>query len=139
MALRLDYAGHKPHQGTSGAAGLDLYAAEDSGIADGTIELVGTGTRLAIPNGFFGLLAIRSSLGSRGISLANGIGVIDSDYRGEVKVAVHNQSGEDILLSRGERVAQIIVVPFAQVSLHEVIAFGVTERGDGGFGSTGRT
>lgn len=139
MALRLDYQGHRPHQGTGGAAGLDLYAAEDSRIADGTIELVGTGTRLAIPSGFFGMLAIRSSLGARGVALANGVGIIDSDYRGEVKVAVHNLSGEDILLSRGERVAQIIIVPFAQVSLHEVIAFGVTERGDGGFGSTGRT
>lgn len=137
MALRLDYAGHKPHQATAESAGLDLYASTDVELPSLQIRMVGTGTRVAIPQGFFGLLAIRSSLGAKGISLANGVGIIDADYRGEVKLAIRND-GNHAVLPECERVAQLIVVPFAQVSLHRVIAFGVTERGEGGFGSTGR-
>ena len=136
MAQRLDYAGHKPHQGTSGAAGLDLYATEDSGIADGTIELVGTGTRLAIPNGFFGLLAIRSSLGSRGISLANGIGVIDSDYRGEIKVPIIPLDGCHNLIQAGQKIAQLIIMPIALPTVEVVAELPESVRGLGGFGST---
>lgn len=139
MALRLDYAGRAPLQASEGAAGLDLYADADTIIPGSSIVLVGTGTKVSIPSGFFGLLAIRSSLGAKGISLANGIGIIDSDYRGEVKVAIHNLMPDSVTLPEGIRIAQLVVVPFATVSLHEVCAFDVTERGEGGFGSTGRT
>lgn len=138
MALRLDYAGRKPHQATPESAGLDLFASSETPLPSHQVVMVGTGTRLAIPNGFFGLLAIRSSLGAKGISLANGVGIIDADYRGEVKVAIRN-GGNHATIAEGERIAQLIIVPFAQVALHEVRAFDVTERGEGGFGSTGRT
>ena len=137
MALRLDYAGRKPHQATPESAGLDLFASSETPLPSHQVVMVGTGTRLAIPNGFFGLLAIRSSLGAKGISLANGVGIIDADYRGEVKVAIRN-GGNHTVIAEGERIAQLIIVPFAQVALHEVRAFDVTERGEGGFGSTGR-
>lgn len=137
MALRLDYAGRKPHQATPESAGLDLFASSETPLPSHQVVMIGTGTRLAIPNGFFGLLAIRSSLGAKGISLANGVGIIDADYRGEVKVAIRN-GGNHSTIAEGERIAQLIIVPFAQVALHEVRAFDVTERGEGGFGSTGR-
>ena len=137
MALRLDYQGHRPHQGTGGAAGLDLYAAEDSRIADGTIELVGTGTRLAIPSGFFGMLAIRSSLGARGVALANGVGIIDSDYRGEIKAPIIPLDGCHNLIQAGQKIAQLIILPIALPAVEVVSVLPESARGLGGFGSTG--
>ena len=138
MALRLDYAGHKPYQAHGGDAGLDLFSREEHLLLDNQVTKVGTGTRLAIPKGFFGMLVARSSFGSKGITLANGIGIIDSGYRGEIIAAIRNQSGGPFRISEGERIAQIIVVPFAQVALHEVQVFDMTERGEGGFGSSGK-
>ena len=134
----MSYIGRKPHWATEGAAGLDLYADFGTSLAPGERRLVKTGTSVAIPDDHFGLLAIRSSLGARGVSLSNGVGIIDSDYRGEISVAIHNGTQEWVKLAEGERIAQLIILPFTQVLLRKVVAFDVTDRGEGGFGSTGR-
>ena len=140
MALRLDYAGRKPHQATPESAGLDLFASSETPLPSHQVVMVGTGTRLAIPNGFFGLLAIRSSLGAKGISLANGVGIIDADYRGEVKVLLWNATNDAYRVRVGDKIAQLIFVPSnslvpSRISTEELKK---TQRGEGGFGSTGR-
>ena len=93
----------------------------------------------AIPAGHVGLLAVRSSMGIRhGVTLSNGVGVIDSDYRGQVHVGLHNLSGEPYTVQPGDRVAQLMVVPVAAPEIEVVDALPETVRGAGGFGSTGR-
>lgn len=139
MALRLDFIGQKPLLAHEGDAGLDLYASATTTFEPGTSRKVGTGTRVAIPNGYFGMLLGRSSMGvNRGLRLANSVGIIDSGYRGELIVAMHNDDPRQQVIEEGERVAQLVIVPFAQVILNRVQAFDVTERGEGGFGSSGR-
>lgn len=138
MAIKLNYTGHRPHQAHAGDAGLDLFSSEEHLLLDNQVTKIGTGTRLAIPQGFFGMLVARSGFGSKGITLANGVGIIDSGYRGEIIAAIRNQSGGPFRISEGERIAQLIVVPFAQVTLNHAQMFDVTERGEGGFGSSGK-
>jgi dUTP pyrophosphatase len=138
MALRLDYTGRKPSVANNGDAGLDLCADHDQTLPANGVAMVSTGTRLAIPDGYFGLLVGRSGLGVKyGVRLANSVGIIDSGYRGEIIVGLENNGPEDYSVSEGERIAQIVIVPFAQASLHLVRSFDTTERGDGGFGSSG--
>ena len=122
---------------TDGSAGFDLRVGEDAILAPGEHELVSTGTRVAIPDGHVGFVFVRSSLGAKyGIALRNGTGVIDSDYRGEIALSLVNNGTDAICLDRGERVAQLVVVPF-HGDAERVGTLDVTERGEGGFGSTG--
>lgn len=123
---------------TDGSAGFDLRVNEDVVFHAGDSRLVGTGTRVAIPDGHVGLVFIRSSMAvKRGLQLQNSVGVIDADYRGEVKVALRNASEAGTSVIRGERIAQLVVVPFVG-DVERVDALDGTERGEGGFGSTGQ-
>lgn len=133
-----------PFYATSGAAGMDLTAVCPSGsitIAPMERALIPTGIAIELPDaGHAALLFARSSLGvKRGLSLPNGVGVIDSDYRGEIHVALVNLSGEPVQIYTGERIAQLVIMPVTQVLPVEVKELGQTQRGEGGFGSTGLT
>ena len=124
---------------TSGAAGSDLYADEAFTLAPFERRLVPTGLIAAIPPGFEGQIRPRSGLAFKhGVTVVNAPGTIDSDYRGEIKVALVNLSTQPFHAERGERVAQIVIAPVAQVRWQETTALDETERGEGGFGSTGR-
>ena len=130
-----------PVRATSGSAGLDLSACIDAPmtLAPGQRALVPTGLAAAIPAGAAGMIYARSSLGVKhGIALSNGVGVIDSDYRGEIRVGLTNLSDAPYTVMPGDRVAQLAVVPVVQAALERVEELDDTGRGSGGFGSTGR-
>jgi dUTP pyrophosphatase len=136
--LRLDPELPTPESAHDGDAGIDLYAREDTALPPGRWAMVPTGVAVAIPEGHAGLVAPRSGLAARhGISVVNGPGVIDAGYRGELKVILINHGNDAVLLGRGDRVAQLVVVPIALVELEEVKELPDSERGHGGFGSTG--
>ena len=130
-----------PSRGSEEAAGADLYAGlpGDVVLAPGETALIPTGFSMALPRGTVGLIYARSGLALKeGLAPANKVGVIDSDYRGEVMVALHNHSGEARTVTDGERVAQLVITPF----LPGVFVEGEpadTARGAGGFGSTGKS
>ncbi len=129
-----------PAYASSGAAGADLYAAEDSDmvILSGTTQLIHTGIAVEIPEGYVGLVFARSGLASKkGLAPANKVGVIDSDYRGEILVPMRNQSNTAQTVAAGERIAQLVIVPYLAADFAESGELGGTERGEGGFGSTG--
>ena len=130
-----------PQRATPGSAGLDLCACIDAPLllpARGH-AVVPTGIAIGLPEGTAGFVFARSGLGIKhGIALANGVGVIDSDYRGEVHVALANHGQQPYVIQPGERVAQMAVVPVARAVLQEVDELGGTARGEGGFGSTGK-
>ena len=120
-------------------AGLDLSAAEDVTIHGDDIFTIGTGVAVAIPEGHVGLLFGRSSLpNTYGIQLANGVGVIDPDYRGEIIVWLLNTSQEPRTISRHERIAQLVLAPILRPLVTPVDDLDDTSRGDGGFGHTGK-
>jgi len=130
-----------PTQGSAEAAGWDLYAIEQTVVRKNATVLIPTGLAIAIPVGWEGQLRCRSSLGKRGMMLPNGVGTIDSDYRGELKVlASFIGDGESMTIEKGERVAQLIFAKVPKVTLVEVEKehLGDTTRGTGGFGSTGQ-
>ena len=130
-----------PFYATAGAAAMDLHACLEAPltIEAGARAIVPTGLAVAIPAGHVGLLAVRSSMGiKRGVTLANGVGVIDSDYRGEVGVGLMNAGSEAYTVLPGDRIAQLMVLPVAQPALELVTELPATDRGEGGFGSTGR-
>ncbi len=127
-----------PTYATAGAAGLDLYAcvAAPLELGPGAIERVPSGVAVAIPPGFVGLVRDRSGLAVRGLhTLA---GVIDSDYRGEVLIAMHNAARQPQMIRPGDRIAQILVLPCPRARVDEVDELPSTARGARGFGSTGR-
>jgi len=129
-----------PAPATAGAAGVDLAAAVDGELVlePGARVLVPTGLALAIPPGFEGQVRARSGLALRhGIVLPNAPGTIDSDYRGELQVILWNAGREPFRVARGDRIAQLVIVPVARVAWHEVEALPPTARGAGGFGHTG--
>ena len=129
-----------PTYGSAYAAGADLYACEegDITIAPAETRLIHTGIAMEIPEGLVGLIYARSGLASkRGLAPANKVGVIDSDYRGEVMVALHNHSDKPQVVSAGERIAQIVFAPYMSASFTVVDELSDTVRGIGGFGSTG--
>ena len=131
-----------PSYATPGAAGCDLRAALDGPLTltPGARHLVPTGIALAIPAGYEGQVRMRSGLALRhGLMLLNAPGTIDSDYRGEVKVILANLGSETVTLSRGERIAQLVVAPVTRAKLTHAQKLAPTAREDGGFGSTGRT
>ena len=130
-----------PTYGSATAAGADLYACLDSDtvIEPGKTVFIPTGIAMAVPVGYAGLIYARSSMGAkRGLAPANKVGVIDSDYRGEVMVALHNHGAEPQTVCHGERVAQLLVAPVLAPAFEEVEELDDTARGAGGFGSTGR-
>jgi dUTP pyrophosphatase len=122
-----------------GDAGLDLHAAEDASLPPGARAVIGTGIAVAIPLGFAGLATPRSGLAARlGLSIVNAPGVIDSGYRGEIKVILINLDPVDVIeVRRGDRIAQMLIVPVAAAELVEVVELPPSERGSGGHGSTG--
>jgi dUTP pyrophosphatase len=125
-----------PTRATTGAAGLDLYADADVFVLTGESVMLGTGIAVEVPLDHVGLVFIRSSLGKAGVGLTNAVGVIDSDYRGEIMLSLASTSGHYI--RRGDRVAQMIIMPVVPVEMIEVDALSTTDRGAGSFGSTGR-
>ncbi len=131
--------GHLPRYARPGDAGADLIAAEDVSLEPGDRKLVGTGVRVAIPEGHVGLVTPRSGLAARtGLSIVNAPGVIDSGYRGEIKVCLVNlDPGVPITLSAGDRVAQLVIMPFVTAEFVPVDGLDDTARGAGGYGSTG--
>lgn len=138
---KLDDRAILPTYGSAYAAGADLYAlvnGETLAIAAGETVLVSTGLSVEIPEGYVGLIYARSGLATKkGLAPANKVGVIDSDYRGEVKVALFNQSGKEQSIAAGERVAQLVIAPYLAVEYQEAEELSDTARGAGGFGSTG--
>jgi dUTP pyrophosphatase len=129
-----------PAYATAGSAGADLRAAIDGElwIPPGERRLVPTGIKLAIPPGYEGQVRPRSGLAVRhGVSLPNAPGTIDSDYRGEVQVALVNLSPRPFLVRRGDRIAQFVIAPVSTASFAERARLDGTDRGEGGFGSTG--
>ena len=128
-----------PTYGSPFSAGADLYSAmDDVTIAPHTTTLIKTGLALELPVGFAGLIYARSGLASkRGLAPANKVGVIDCDYRGEVMVALHNHSEKDQTVSKGERIAQLVITPYVVADFEEADELSETVRGEGGFGSTG--
>ena len=130
-----------PTYGSAEAAGADLYACLESEVTiePGEVYWVPTGIALEVPRGCAGLVYARSSLGAkRGLAPANKVGVIDSDYRGEIKVVLLNHSKLPQTLQPGERVAQFVITPVLQPQYEEVEDLTDTSRGAGGFGSTGK-
>ena len=130
-----------PTQGSAHAAGWDLYALEETIVKKYQSSMIRTGIAVAIPDGWEGQIRCRSSLGKKGMIMPNGVGTIDSDYRGELMVlATWIGQGEEFLVNKGERIAQLL---FAQVPTVKFIEMkydelGITERGIGGFGSSGK-
>ena len=131
-----------PEYQTAGSAAMDLCAYLPRHriiLPPGRSTMVGTGIRLNMPNAHMAALILpRSGLGVKGLTLANTVGLIDSDYQGELKLAFKNTGNKDIDIEHGMRVAQLMFIPVMQVNLQEVVSFDiVTKRGTGGFGSTG--
>ena len=137
---KLDERAIIPSLGSEYAAGADLYAVCDEivNIEPHKTVMIHTGLAMEIPEGYAGLIFARSSLGTkRGLAPANKVGVIDADYRGEVRVALHNHSETTALVEPGERVAQLAIVPFLKADFEVCDDLSDTVRGAGGFGSTG--
>lgn len=130
-----------PTRGSEYAAGYDLYSCSDKAI---TIEphsttKVGTGLAIEIPHGYFGAIFARSGIATkRGLRPANCVGVCDEDYRGEYIVALHNDTDNPVSIEPYERIAQLVVMPYLSVEFTEVEELSDTERGTGGFGSSGK-
>jgi dUTP pyrophosphatase len=136
--LRLDPELPRPKRAHDGDAGVDLYAARDVVLQPGEWAMIPTGIAVAIPQGHAGLVAPRSGLAARfGVSVVNGPGVVDSGYRGEINVILINHGSGALSLGRGDRIAQLVVVPIAVPDLVEVEELPLSIRGEGGFGSTG--
>ena len=138
---RLSSDAKLPTYGTDYAAGADLYACSSKKISfePGETKLVKTGIALEVPEGYAGLIYARSGLASkRGLAPANKVGVVDSDYRGEVMVALHNHTNEVKEIDPYERIAQLVIAPYLKAEFNEVDELDETVRGEGGFGSTGK-
>lgn len=140
IKIKLTRGAQIPKYATNGSAAVDLCAMIDSPItlAPGERALIPTGISLSIPDGYVGIVAARSGLAcKKSICLSNGIGVIDSDYRGEISVGLFNSSKDEFTVERGERIAQLMFVPVESAVFVSTDSLDETERGEGGFGSTG--
>ena len=127
-----------PTRGTDFAAGADLYAAEAAEIPPHQTVMIPFGFAAEIPEGYVGLLFARSGIATkRGLAPANKVGVIDSDYRGEFMVGLHNHGDLSQTVAAGERIAQLVIVPYLKPEFVETDELSDTARGEGGFGSTG--
>ena len=130
-----------PTYGSAGAAGADLYACLEAPveIAPGKTAFIPTGIAMEIPAGYAGLAYARSGLACKqDLAPANKVGVIDSDYRGEFMIALHNHGREVRVIEHGERIAQLVITPVFNPGFTEVLELSDTKRGAGGFGSTGK-
>ena len=130
-----------PTYGTDFSAGADLYNMEGNDVVIGAHEtvMIPLGFAIEIPEGYAGLVFARSGLASkRGIAPANKVGVVDSDYRGECMVALRNHTSSDVKIEGGERIAQLVIVPYLTAEFEEADELSDTQRGGGGFGSTGK-
>ena len=131
-----------PAYASAGAAGADLHVLADKEgvtVGAGQTVLVHTGVALAIPEGYVGLVYARSGMATkRGLAPANKVGVIDSDYRGEIMVALHNHGDTAQTVAAGDRIAQLVIAPVVTAAFEEVEDLDDTDRGAGGFGSTGQ-
>lgn len=140
--IKLKETAHTPTYGSACAAGADLYACTDGETVTflpGETKLIHTGIALEIPEGYAGLIYARSGIATkRGLAPANKVGVIDSDYRGEIMVSLFNQSDKPQEIADGERIAQLVITPFLAVEFTETDTLSDTARGEGGFGSTGK-
>ncbi len=143
MDVKIKILNHKakmPVRATELSAGADLYACCDEPVVlkPGQRALIPTGLAMAIPKGYGGFVFARSGLASKfGITMSNGVGVIDSDYTGEVKIAMINQSDTEFTINNGDRVAQLVIIPVELCSFSICEELTKTDRGEGGFGSTG--
>ena len=139
---KLRECAHAPTYGSAFAAGCDLYACIDAGeviILPGQTVVIPTGWACEIPEGFTGLIYARSGLAcKRGLAPANKVGVIDSDYRGEITVVLHNHGKEPQTVANGERIAQLLITPVLQPAYEVAQELTDTQRAGGGFGSTGK-
>ena len=127
-----------PSAASAEAAGCDLYAAEEVVLAPGQYKLVPTGVAIALPQGWEAQVRARSGLAAKhGVGLVNGIGTIDSDYRGEIKAVLINWGEKEVVIKRGERCAQLVIARLASFTWEVCDALPTSERGSGGFGSTG--
>lgn len=129
-----------PSRGSEQAAGYDLYAVTEDiiQIAPHSTIKIGTGLSMELPEGYFGAVFARSGLATKkGLRPANCVGICDSDYRGEYIVALHNDTDELMEIAPQERIAQLVIMPYLPVTFKEVEELSETERGIGGFGSTG--
>lgn len=132
-----------PSRGSEYAAGYDLYAYMEEGVAINifphTTVKIGTGLAIQPPHGYFGAIFARSGLATKqGLRPANCTGICDEDYTGEYIVAIHNDSNEMQTIHNGDRIAQLVFLPYLSVEFEEVDTLDETERGSGGFGSTGK-
>lgn len=139
--VKLSGSAQTPTRGSEQAAGWDLHAdlegADHISLTPGEVRKISTGIAIALPDNTFGAIYARSGMATkRGLAPANKVGVIDSDYRGPVIVALKNESNELQVIKHGERIAQLVVQPYLPVIFNEVKSIGTTARGEGGFGST---
>ncbi len=130
-----------PTRGSKEAAGIDLYACLDEekiDLVSGCTYMIPTGIACDFPEGYFGLVAVRSSVGvKRGLRLGNQLGVIDQDFKGEIMLGIYNGGNNVATIKNGERLAQMILLPYVTYNIVETDTLSETERGEGGFGSTG--
>mgnify|MGYP002616119488 FL=1 len=129
-----------PTYGTAQSAGADLYSGMEQPVTiePGKTEFIHTGIAIAIPEGLVGLVYARSGMAcKKGIAPANKVGVIDADYRGEIMVALYNHGNEAVTVEPGDRIAQLVLTPFITAAFDEADCLDETDRGNGGFGSTG--
>lgn len=137
--MKIEFVGTQPQYMSAGAAGADLSSSEDYFIPAGESVMIETNTAVAIPEGYFGMCCPRSSIcNKKGLTLVNSVGVIDSDYTGTIKFVYKNNSDSSVVIEKGERIGQLLILPFVKAEFVEVEQLGDTERGTGGFGSTGK-
>jgi len=137
--MEVKVKGNIPVYGKPGDAGADLVSERDVVLGSGQTILVPTGTFIEIPDGYVGLVHPRSGLAANhGITVLNAPGTIDSGFRGEIQVILHNTSGHSVQIIRGMRIAQLVIQEFVTAQFVQVDELSDTERGDGGFGSTGK-
>lgn len=141
-AMVIKFTGQQPTRATSGSAAYDLRFAPKSGdlvtVHSRSTKTLPAGLSIELPAGYAALVCSRSGLAANhGIQVLNAPGVIDSDYRGEIGVILHNTGNDDVIFRAGDRIAQLMIVPVVQVSWQQAETLGETERGTGGFGSTG--
>ena len=138
--LKLHKDAVSPTYGSPDSAGADLYSVDDEILFEpNETKFIHTGIALEIPTGYVGLVYARSGLAcKRSLAPANKVGVIDSDYRGEIIVALHNHSLSAESIEKGERIAHLVITPYLKADFAEVLSLSDTERGSNGFGSTGK-
>ena len=135
---RLTDAAKVPVYGTPGSAGLDFRVTNGLTLYPGDIRTVGTGLAIEIPKGYWGFFAVRSGIGKIGVMMSTGASVIDEDYRGEVKLSLINTGAYPFTFNDGDRIAQMVITPCAHCIIEEAEELSETDRGQSGFGSTGR-